>query len=384
MASLTKDAHNPPKTPYWIACYNGRTSDGRLRRLKRSTKTRDRKLAQKIAEEYEAAEKRASEGRLTEAYVRKVLAEIHDRINPDEAIHFRTCKTWLAEWLASRKPEVDPATFKRYSSVIDAFVDLIGNRANLPVDEITPSDVRKYRDAMIAAGRANKTVNVMFNMLRTPFKAAHDAGYIKVNPCATIRAMKKENTGGKDVFTPEQIAALLKAAPSSDWQGMILCGWLTGLRLRDCSGLQWSEVDLEKRTITKRTQKTGRTVTIPLHPRFEAWLRKQTRGIGKAPVFRSLAHVLGGNLSITFGKIVKSAGIVGRLMRDGNNGGNKVSSLTFHSLRHTFNSAMANAGVSMELRQRLTGHASASMNTIYTHHDDAVLRAAVIKIGAKL
>jgi hypothetical protein len=45
---------------------------------------------------------------------------------------------------------------------------------------------------------------------------------------------------------------------------------------------------------------------------------------------------------------------------------------------------MANAGVSMELRQRLTGHPSADMNKIYTHHDDVVLRAAVSKVGAYL
>jgi hypothetical protein len=38
---------------------------------------------------------------------------------------------------------------------------------------------------------------------------------------------------------------------------------------------------------------------------------------------------------------------------------------------------MANAGVSQEIRQKLTGHASADMNRIYTHHELAPLRAAV-------
>ena len=56
------------------------------------------------------------------------------------------------------------------------------------------------------------------------------------------------------------------------------------------------------------------------------------------------------------------------------------TSLTFHSLRHSFNSAMANAGVSQEVRQRLTGHASAEMNKLYTHHELAPLRAAISAI----
>ena len=42
-----------------------------------------------------------------------------------------------------------------------------------------------------------------------------------------------------------------------------------------------------------------------------------------------------------------------------------VRSLTFHSLRHSFNSAMANAGVSQEIRMKLIGHVSAEMNKGY-------------------
>jgi integrase len=57
--------------------------------------------------------------------------------------------------------------------------------------------------------------------------------------------------------------------------------------------------------------------------------------------------------------------------------GRSVSALSFHSLRHSFNSALANAGVSQELRQKLTGHASADMNTVYTHHDLETIRTAV-------
>jgi Phage integrase family len=40
---------------------------------------------------------------------------------------------------------------------------------------------------------------------------------------------------------------------------------------------------------------------------------------------------------------------------------------SFHSLRHSFKSAMANADVPLEIRQKLTGHASQDMNKHYTH-----------------
>lgn len=38
----------------------------------------------------------------------------------------------------------------------------------------------------------------------------------------------------------------------------------------------------------------------------------------------------------------------------------------FHSLRHSFNSAMANAGVSEELRTKLTGRATQAAQEVYS------------------
>jgi integrase len=55
--------------------------------------------------------------------------------------------------------------------------------------------------------------------------------------------------------------------------------------------------------------------------------------------------------------------------------------LSFHSLRHSFNSALAAAGVSQELRMKLTGHATPSANTGYTHHELETIRTALESIS---
>jgi site-specific recombinase XerD len=68
------------------------------------------------------------------------------------------------------------------------------------------------------------------------------------------------------------------------------------------------------------------------------------------------------------------------LLREGNGEGRKQWSLSFHSLRHSFNSALANAGVDVEVRQELTGHASAEQNESYTHRHIESLRKAVMKV----
>jgi len=58
-------------------------------------------------------------------------------------------------------------------------------------------------------------------------------------------------------------------------------------------------------------------------------------------------------------------------------GTRKFTKRTFHSLRHSFNSALANSGVPEEVRMKLTGHSSRDMNTKYTHLQVATLRDAV-------
>jgi len=50
------------------------------------------------------------------------------------------------------------------------------------------------------------------------------------------------------------------------------------------------------------------------------------------------------------------------------------------ALRHSFTSGLANAGVSAELRMKLTGHSSEAVHRGYTHHELDVLKSAVSKL----
>jgi hypothetical protein len=91
----------------------------------------------------------------------------------------------------------------------------------------------------------------------------------------------------------------------------------------------------------------------------------------KRPIFPKLFDKPGAGksgLSMYFKRLMERAGIDDGVARkkDGKLGRN-VSRLSFHSLRHSFNSAMANADVPLEIRHKLTGHASQDMNKHYTH-----------------
>ena len=341
MSSIIKDYRN--KSPYWIACFRG--PDGR--RLKRSTKTTDPELAKELALKWEQTGRAGLAGRLTEAHCRKVIAEMYER-TVGQPLHFHTTRAYLLEWLEGTKDTVATRSYWRYYQTIHEFLGHIGTKAEGLLSEITPIDVRSWRDALKRKGLSAPTVNGAIKVLRMPFKAAHDNGYIGINPCTknSVRALRDEARNvAKDVFTPEQIAALIEVA-ESDWKGAILCAFYTGLRLRDVTELRWNAVDIAEGTIAVTTRKTRTDVTVPVHPQFAAWLKKQTRGIGKAPVFPTLAGKSGAGksgLSMQFKRIMDRACIRGRILRQSTGEGRSQSSLSFHSLRHSFNAALANA-----------------------------------------
>ena len=117
---------------------------------------------------------------------------------------------------------------------------------------------------------------------------------------------------------------------------------------------------------------------MPLHSDLERHLL-ESPGIGKAFLFPSLAERSTGGkngLSGQFARVMARAGIEGKITRHTAQG-RANSSLSFHSLRHSFNSAMANAGVAEELRMKLVGHSTREIHTKYTHHELESLRAAV-------
>ena len=57
--------------------------------------------------------------------------------------------------------------------------------------------------------------------------------------------------------------------------------------------------------------------------------------------------------------------------------GRATNSKTFHALRHTFISSLANAGVPPDIRQKLAGHADPKVHESYTHHEMETLRGAI-------
>jgi integrase len=373
MASLTKDSRN--RSPFWICCYT--SADGR--QLKVTTKKTDRKQAWEFCLAIEHAEEMGRDRLLTEQRAKKILSEILERTTGAPIRHY-TVEQWFTNWLDIKQQVRSGHTMLRYRQVIRDFQRSLGHKAKLPLEHITSKDVFKYRDSITASGKTARTANLALAVVSNVLNSAVRQHLIAVNPATALEnlAIKSEEKG---TFTPDQVSKLVKAA-DGDWPLAILAGYFLGARLSDISNLRGDSIDWTEKVIRFTAGKTGKLIAIPLHPQLEREFRKKPR-IGKALMFPSLAGKGTGGaqgLSRQFSAIMKKAGIDGTHQLAGRR--RAVSRLSFHSLRHSFNSELANRGVSQEIRQKLTGHSSAAINRVYTHHELEPLRTAIAVIPA--
>ena len=340
----------------------------------------------RICVEWDKAAEKARGGDLTSVQARKVLAEML-AISSGESLCQFSVEAWMDQWLSSKEGSAADSTMLRYRQVTRDFLTSMGGRAKTTLAGVSPGDIIRFRDDLRMVGRAVSSVNVIVKkILSAPFESARKLGYIPSNPVAGVDTLKdREETrkSGRDPFSQEEVDNLVASTEQkSDWRGAIILAATTGLRLGDVANLTWKALDLDTGLIQVETQKTDAIVTLPAHPDFVDWLKTRTQGIGKAPVFPLLSsRYTGGRrgLSADFRAIMKKAEIISRTVeRKGE--GRTTFSKGFHSLRHTFITGLANAGIPADIRQKLAGHADAKTHAGYTHHENEIFREAIKKL----
>jgi integrase len=392
MATIIKDPGD--RSPYWIAVIST-IQNGRPKRVWRSTKVRHTPLegdkrpdgkpvtkkdlelkAQDIARGYEQDIRIQDQAEVTARNLRRLLGEIEG-----QPMVYTSVRQALEDWINSLKGSIAPATTTKYTGIKNAFIEWLGPRAEANLSSLGPKDFLEYRNQLLDGGRTTKTADLIVRkILGAPFRQAVKLGTLSKNPLANVPPLKKGRFE-KGVFAPEEISRLVNVA-ERDWKGAILVGYFTGARLQDVCSLRWDSVDLAKKIIRFRTAKTDQAITLAIHPELEDHLITcADSDDSRAFVFRTLAGKRSPALSIAFKEIMEKAGIEAGVAREKLGAkGRTISSRSWHSLRHSFNSALANQGVSQELRQKFTGHTSAEMNAIYTHHELETIRKAITSI----
>lgn len=322
------------------------------------------------------------EKRLSTAQARKLLNEILASAG-QSPLHAASVAEFLRQWVASKGVARAAGTAAKYAQTINEFVAFLGDKADGPLDGVIATDVERWRDAQRREGRQASTVNVKLKALRAAFNDARRKQFVLANPFEAVDFLKSRQAERRP-FTMEEVKALLAAA-DEEWRGMILLSAFAGLREGDAARLTWENLDLKTAVIRYRQQKSDKVLQVPMHPDVAAYFRQLPRSIRDgAPVFSTLSKLSTGGcngISARFKKcVMRKAGISDeKETREDTGKGRNRSQLSFHSLRHTFVSEMANGRVSEEMRKKLAGHTS-NASQIYTHFHIDSLREAVNQI----
>ena len=263
----------------------------------------------------------------------------------------------------------------------------------LPVKDlagITADMIAEYL-ACIRAEICASTYNSRVCVLREIFHVLAGKAGLEIDPWEGVR-LRPEDSHSRRELTMDELKRLLKSAQeekTGEWHTLFLVGIYTGLRLGDCCRLDWSQINIAQGVIQLMPQKTRRhhqrIVTIPIHPALgQALLALIPQGhssIVQGPVLPVIAEMYRAGdwrVAHVLSCIFKAANIQTSVKLEGRR--HRTPEATFHSLRHTFVSFAANAGVPLHIVQSIVGHESTAMTRHYYHENLSALKSAVAAI----
>ena len=163
-------------------------------------------------------------------------------------------------------------------------------------------------------------------------------------------------------------------------------GMYAGQRLKDCVLLQWQNVDMEHQRIFVKQFKTGKEVTIPMvPPLFEVLKEAQEWQINQYVCPQTaerynkknaIGKNVGNNLvNLDVLRVIRWIGLEPSVTVPGRD--KKMTVYGFHSLRHSFCSFCAEAGVPKAVLLSILGTQGDIADKYYTHVGDAAQRQAI-------
>lgn len=214
------------------------------------------------------------------------------------------------------------------------------------------------------------TANRILTVLKAILNKAYADGYITGNTAwSKVKPFENVDDARIRYLTDGEAQRLVNACPS-DLRSLVRAALLTGARRGELAALTVADVTLRTSQIYVSESKSGKPRHIPLNPEGVDHFRKVITGkTGEQLVFvRENGLAWGQNHHV---RALKAACEVAKVK----------PVVSFHELRHTYASHLANAGVDLLTISKLLGHSDTRITAKhYAHLADKTLSLAVTKL----
>ena len=233
-------------------------------------------------------------------------------------------------------------------------------RGSRKVKDITKQDIVRWLQSETVARRWTlATANRWQACFSLVFRVAVDNEKVALNPASRIRRKAENNQAVRYLIREEEgrIRAAL-ATRSASCLPAFIASLHTGLRASEQWNLTWSDIDLERKTLTVRKQKSGKG---------ERHIRLNQVVVAALEGLRKDADIDGVPSGVPF---LNSRGTPMTTHRDWFDPAveeAKVPNYSWHKNRHTFASRLAMGSVDIRTIAQLMGHGTIQMTMRYAH-----------------
>jgi integrase len=268
----------------------------------------------------------------------------------------------------------------RYRSAIAAH--LLPAFGALAIEDVTTEVLERW---LAGFNGSVRTRNKLLIQLHGILGRAKKVYGLRENAAAEVEKFPQRRSGDIEVFSPEEVWALARAAASAQDAAIYLTAAFTGLRMGELLALRWRDVDFAGRSIRVRASyaggqltspKSGKVRAVPMAPDVAsalAQLAQRDDWLGDDDlVFTGEAggYLDGSALRRRYRLALSQAGL---------------RHLRFHDLRHTFGTRMI-AKADIRRVQEWMGHADIQTTMRYLHYaprsEDAELVAEAFKVSS--
>ena len=294
-----------------------------------------------------------------------------ERPAPLQRSNVPTFKAYAEKWMKTYKEAIlKPTTLKGYRSNLKTH--LYPTFGKKPLNEITTDDVQKFLNERESL--AKNTVHTMFVL----FSEIMDSAFKRLTIVST-----KQTT--RDALSPVQLQQIIsdisdKLTDDTERRFIALV-LFTGMRRGEVLGLKWEDIDFESKLI-----RVQRTVSYPTNQPLVSTpkTRSGNRVIPLDDQLTALLEPKGTTGYVIGGENPLTQMVLRRILRQINK---KVDMFgaTPHVFRHSYLSAMVEAGVDPKTVQQIGGHANITTTlNIYAHTRTGLVREAGEKVGRLL
>ena len=240
--------------------------------------------------------------------------------------------------------------------------------------DITPTLIEKYRDQRIAGitrrgtKRSPNSVARELAILSGIFTMAMKRDIYESNPVSKVDWMRKINRRERFISTEEEKLILERLSVSSkNLLPLFVLALYSGMRRGEMFNMKWTDIDFKKNFIFLRegTTKNGKARQVPLIEPARSILLNYQQSSGadlSSNVFPINRDYAGGK----FREICQSL---------------QLHDVGLHTLRHTYQTRMAQEGASPYASQDILGHSDLDMTFYYSHNQREDLAREAQKLG---